>query len=201
MKYQCTKERFLKDIEKHEMKIIKDEGVYRHIRFGRPESGTYCFNLLTWPRHLCITGDMGTWVFSRVEDMFDFFIMSENDFNKENIINPYYWAEKVLSVSKFGGPIKEFSAECFRKEIEDYLFYDFHDREKKEEVWEEIEDQILSYVEDENPQLLYSRVYEFESETGFTFEDFYPDGLIYTHHYIWICYAIVWGIIKYKNKK
>jgi len=84
MEYQCKRERFLKDIKKHELKIIRDDGVYRHIRLKNPDSYAYNFDLITWPGYLCVTGDMGDWIFSRIEDMFNFFIMSDTDFNKKN---------------------------------------------------------------------------------------------------------------------
>ena len=36
MSDQCTEERFLRDVANHEMTIIRDEGVNRHIRFKNP---------------------------------------------------------------------------------------------------------------------------------------------------------------------
>jgi hypothetical protein len=44
---------------------------------------------------------MGCYTFARTEDMFEFFGMSDSDFNKSNIINPEYWEEKIQSNSVF----------------------------------------------------------------------------------------------------
>lgn len=68
-----TEETFLADVAAHQIHVLRDDGVHRHIRFKRP--GTYCmqFDLITWPGYLCYTGDMGTYVFNRLEDMFEFF--------------------------------------------------------------------------------------------------------------------------------
>lgn len=58
------------DTKEHTMRIELDEGVHRSIYFGRQHA--YWFRIITWPRGLCIHGDMGSYVFSRIEDMFDF---------------------------------------------------------------------------------------------------------------------------------
>ena len=69
----CTEQSFLKDVAEHQMTVLRDDGVNRHVQFRRP--GTICmgFELITWPGYLCYTGDMGTYVFRRLEDMFEFF--------------------------------------------------------------------------------------------------------------------------------
>ena len=71
--YACTEARFLGDVDWHVMTVLRDDGVHRHIRLKRPDSGSYWFDLITWPGTLCIDGDCGTYVFRRLEDMFQFF--------------------------------------------------------------------------------------------------------------------------------
>lgn len=73
MNYECTEERFLKDVAKHEMTVIRDDGINRHLRFKNPNDSSYWFDLITWPGTLCIDGDCGTYVFKRTPDMFQFF--------------------------------------------------------------------------------------------------------------------------------
>jgi hypothetical protein len=72
---EITEEVFLKDVEKHEMKVLLDNGLYRHLRFAA--TGQYSWNqwfeIITWPGKLAYSGDMGTYVFERIEDMFEFF--------------------------------------------------------------------------------------------------------------------------------
>lgn len=77
----CTRE--------HEMTVLRDDGVYRHLRFQKPGSWIYGYDLITWPGHLAISGDIGCYVFSRIEDMFDFFV------DRGYGINPHYWGEKL----------------------------------------------------------------------------------------------------------
>lgn len=66
-----VKDRFLRDIQEHELTVIRDDGVYRHLRFQKPGTSVMYFDLITWPGHLCFTGDMGSYLFSRVRDMCD----------------------------------------------------------------------------------------------------------------------------------
>ena len=41
MEYTCTEERFLGDVGTHEMEIIRDDGVNRHLQFRKQDRGTY----------------------------------------------------------------------------------------------------------------------------------------------------------------
>ena len=66
-KQSCTEERFLKDAAAHQMEVLRDDGVNRHLRFKNPESSAYWFEIITWPGTLCIDGDMGTFVFRRLQ--------------------------------------------------------------------------------------------------------------------------------------
>jgi hypothetical protein len=115
-------ERFPRDVAGHQMIPSRDDGLYRHLRFRRvapwvkdgvtqppSRSSSYWFDLVTWPGHLTITGDCGTYTFARTDDMFEFF--------RGQQINPGYWAEKV----KAGGCVSEYSPEQFRAQVMDSL--------------------------------------------------------------------------------
>ena len=45
----CSRERFAKDTAEHKIQVIRDDGVYRHLRFKRTNSNAYYFDLVTWP--------------------------------------------------------------------------------------------------------------------------------------------------------
>lgn len=110
-------ERFPKEVADHELEILRDDGLYRHLRFLRvttdPETGKrskssfYWFDLVTWPGWLTVAGDCGTFVFSRIEDMFEFFRGSR--------INPDYWGEKAQGDLR----LKRYSEERFRQHVLD----------------------------------------------------------------------------------
>ena len=165
MSREFKTETFLRDVSKHEMNIIRDEGVYRHIRFKRPNTSNMYFDIITWPGNLCYTGDMGTYVFSRVEDMMYFFAQGKKD---EVVTNYYYWTQKLLADSIYGNGVSEYEPELFIKNIteefeqwkfdylEDYTDYDDNDNEIipeealefVEEQWERVERKILSASHD-----------------------------------------------------
>ena len=129
----CTEQRFLDDVKGHKLTILRDNGVDRHIRFKRPNGSCYWFDIITYPGRLIIDGDCGTYVFARIEDMFEFFRMRDNDYNKNPnglSINPSYWGEKLRSVSNRGygkGAIKNFSSDKFDRKVKEYFDTHFED--------------------------------------------------------------------------
>lgn len=201
----CTEERFLGDTSKHKMTILSDDGVSRHIRFKEEGDGAYYFDLITWAGHLCVTGDCGTYVFSRLPDMFNFFrapVKHSLD-SAELYIDDGYWAGKLLSVDKHGG-CEEFDKKAFDELVLSY-FNDWKESNKPSikqanEMWLEIENRVLN-EESESEHFAYQSMLEFEHE-GFQFEDWYEYPVTrYTFRFIWNLYAIAWGIKKYDEFK
>lgn len=78
------------NFSKHRLTILRDDGLYRHWRCQAPGTYVYGFDVITWPGHLCVAGDIGAWVFSRIEDMVEFF---EGDNGRVNLS---YWSEKLV---------------------------------------------------------------------------------------------------------
>lgn len=188
MEYDCTLERFLKSVEKHEMRIIKNDGIYRHIRYSEPRTSIEHFELITWPGQLCISGDMGTYVFCRVEDMFTFFR------SKDMAINPGYWHEKMISDSRFVGA-EEFSREVFKNivkgEFRTACRESYIPLNVRADVWMDLSNRVLCA---ETEQDAHQYADSFESN-GFRFCDFWEHDLKkYTYQFIWCLRAIVWGI-------
>jgi hypothetical protein len=198
----AAKERFLKDVAKHQMQILKDDGLYRHIRFRRPNEGTYYFDLITWPGHLCIVGDMQDYLFARNPDMFEFFEEEKCGFDSRYIINPQYWHEKVLASPDRVG-VKEFSQKKFeeavRHHFDSYIEGRILPSEEIDELWSEIQSEVLGNEEHEGEARRRADDFKWKN---FTFGDFWETDLTdFTVHYIWCCYAIVWGIKQYKAHK
>lgn len=94
---QPNEKSFLRDVKDHVMEIRQDDGLYRSIRFQKPGRWTYGFDITTWPGYLCISGDMGCFVFARLPDMFEFFRGQKPHIKGDKTlgINLGYWAEKV----------------------------------------------------------------------------------------------------------
>lgn len=188
---------FESDIAKHEMRIIRDDGVNRHIRFQRP--GTMCmhFDLITWPGYLCYVGDMGCYVFKRLEDMFQFF--------RGHKPNLSYWAEKVEASDKCDG-LQEFSADKFRAAVRDYVEQSIGDDAEwpaelvRAELWSEIEDRVFTSLDNYGEHGALAALGDFEHE-GFRFMDWECQCKEYTHRFVWCCHALPWAIAMYDKAK
>ena len=117
----------------------------RHISFTRNGSSVYRFDLITWPGHLCITGDCGTYVFRRLTDMFEFFRAEGSRTTKKLAINPYYWGEKLESIGTNAG-YREFDSKSFQDRVKSNFeeMWDGEDGAIKNECWIDVEESVLS---------------------------------------------------------
>ena len=108
--YEDELKRFLTNVNEHELTINLDNGLYRDLTIKKEDTVSYHYNITTRPGYLMISGDMGTYVFSRIPDMFKFF---RNDVYE---INAGYWAEKLVADSEY------VKSEVFSpKRVEEYL--------------------------------------------------------------------------------
>lgn len=103
-------ERFAKDTANHVMTVLHDDGLYRHLRFRDPGSSFYWFDIVTWPGSLAIRGDCGGFMFSRTDDMFEFFRRNGNSRG----INPGYWSEKLPDN---GRSVHQYSEDVLRAKL------------------------------------------------------------------------------------
>lgn len=191
---------FLRDVAEHELTVLRDNGADRHIRLRRPDSICMGFDLITWPGHLCFTGDMGTYVFARVPDMFEFFRRNPN--RPAFQISYGYWAEKALAGDKLDG-FTEFSAERFKADVLDQ--YEQHVAEKAAEgesvdpeLLEEIESDVLIHMHD-GDSVAWQALHDFTGPGDFHFdwEDLHQRHHVWTHRFLWCCHAIEWAIDQY----
>ena len=189
---KSIKENFLDDVKNHKMSVMLNNGLHRHLRFRTNNSFIHSFDVVTYPHHLVISGDMGTYVFSRLEDMFEFF-----HYDREP--NFHYWAEKLKA-----GIHEEYSEEKLRKNVNYHLdeFLSYNN-----DITEDDKNQILSDVEDLlNGQdhtfehVVINELMDFHSLGYNIFEDFYQyDNNELTYHYQWCCYAIQHAIKEFSN--
>ena len=185
---EITEESFLNDVKDHKLRVLFDNNMHRHITLARPGSSDMSFEIVTWPGSLCYTGDMGTFVFSRLPDMFVFF-------RKQNI-NLGYWHEKLEAADRRDGST-EYSPEKFRKVIKDIIDNEDDEDGPIDRLRADVEEEILRLAETSEFEVRQAvDNYEFE---GFKFVDFWECNLTeYTGRYIWACYAIVWAIEQYE---
>lgn len=196
-------EEFLKNVSLHKMQVLRDDGLYRHLRFNKGQSSVCWFDLITWPGNLCITGDMGTYAFSRIEDMFSFF---RDERQKEGIsINPGYWEEKVIASCQ--GETRKWSGGAFMASVEKRVVEYAEHHGFSDEDLEDLLADVLGDLEGDQDSAdismsslcSYSRGVDGKSEG--LFEDFEADCMEFTYRFLWCCYAIVWGIGEFQSEK
>jgi hypothetical protein len=204
---ELTPEEFLKDVKDHRLTIIRDDGVYRHIRLSRPGTSCYHFDLITWPGYLCYCGDMGTYVFSRVADMFNFF---RKDSEKMFSIDRRYWAEKCQA--KDGSGIKEFDEDLFNANVMTHLiewirsYRSETTKEQRRDLWDAVVGDVIHADGDSGGHRKQIAANDFHHQISereyFHFTDFWEvDNTRYTHRFNWCCFALVWGIDQYDQSK
>lgn len=207
--------RFLLDTANHRLQIIRDDGLYRHLRMKEPGTSCYYYDVITWPGYLTVTGDMGNWTFSRTADMFDFFGAWEG------VINTGYWSEKLEAGAGCSARellAKEYDHDAFCKSLKESLNEYLEDDQdaELEEDWDDEDDtpdsdkakvrevvRELCRAEFSNDWEAYQAVYEADWPESWSVWDI-CDGLTfktYTSHFRWILFAITWAISKYHNAK
>lgn len=205
----CTLERFQKDTAEHQLTVRLDDGLHRNLRISKPQSSAFHYNITTWPGYLCISGDMGCFVFQGTEDMFTFFR------GKPDEINPGYWQEKVQAGTGYNGAeaiTTEPDFEAYDKRMMEYLDYFIdgldpdveEDAEKIAQATEAVED-FKKYRENSEWDIV-ARINNWDASDagGMELEDFWEGHRSlqkFRFHYIWCCYAIVHAIALYDAVK
>lgn len=187
--------RFPTDIANHEMTIVQDSGLFRHVQFRQPTHVAYWFDITTWPGFLCISGDMGCYVFSRIQDMFEFF-------RGKGAISYGYWAEKLQAVDR-NSPAMEWSKEDFLAYVKDEAaqYADGSSSKFKKRLLATVGEQ-LRFVDCSNRHEAVTAVMAIEIDDHYPFSEFCESSCEdYTHQFIWCCQAIRWGINQYDAAK
>lgn len=190
---------FQEDISKHEMKIIKDDGVYRHIQVSEPGTSFYWFEVITSPRLLTINGDMGTYSFSRIEDMFQFFNKTPGK------INEPYWTQKLVS---FSSPVRKYSPEVFKQVVTEEFNEAFDERADvcavpseeeslRTEGLSRLDSEVLVFADTPETAARYLDKFSYK---GVHFYDTWEwDFEEYDYKYLWNLHAIVWTVNAYNE--
>lgn len=188
-----TEESFLKDVSKHVLTVLHDDGVHRHRSFSQPDSSNMYFSIVTYPHFLVYSGDMGCYVFSRINDMFQFFRGKQEGPLR---INEGYWAEKLEATDRPDGH-REFDPASFKEYVVEWL----NELEANQELRERVDDEILGCVDDGEIRARDALV-GFEYEGRRPFQDSWDHNFDeYTHRFVWCCYALAWGIRQYDSLK
>lgn len=196
--YEQQRKQFEGETSEHVITIIKDDGLYRHIRLGRPGNGSiWSWQLITWPGYLTIVGDIGDgWTFSRLEDMFEFFESSSGD------INPSYWWEKMPHQLRTAA--KHHSSDLLRlRAIEAIRDWELLPADNTKAVMQFQREWAMCYG-DENEERIAVNDFVYKDTDGFEgrfYDTWEWDTQEWDHHFLLALFAIVFGIKKYREEK
>lgn len=181
-------EHFEAERSEHEMKVLLDlapDQPYRHIRFAKPGTGIWSWSLITWPGHLAITGDLQSFTFSRIHDMFDFFRGAN--------INPGYWSEKLVA----GTADTKFTEERYVERVTEAINDSAPTTPDPDAFRAAAHDELLA-TKPTHREEAYDLLLDFEHAGRRPFEDAYEWDLGgYDHHFLLACHAIQYGIRVY----
>lgn len=211
--YSRTRASFQRDTAEHQMDVLLDSGVYRHLRFSNGGSSVYRFDIVTWPGHLAISGDMGAAVFSRLPDMFEFFRTDQRpeDAPDELRVNAGYWAEKCVANN---GEPEEFSSDLFEQIVREHFdsYMEFRDSEEegfeeaRAELWAEIEGELFGMYDSTGDALGAAMSFKSGDKRFGDFNmheawDWGNSVEVYTYRFIWRLYAIAHAVKAYDAAK
>lgn len=194
---------FLHDVSKFKATVLLDQGLYRHLELRHPGTYNHGFDIITWPGSLIIHGDMGTYSFSRVEDMFSFFRC------KDLSINEHYWEEKMTSVDVEGlsaGSSRCFDSDMFLKHVDEYVadwLSENHCSTETAASLKKTTQQAACNIRSENEAFDWLYNYSYETEGQIFSFDCPSEWTVtcHTYRFLWCLYAIVWGIQQYDARK
>ncbi|MEV8474896.1 hypothetical protein [Streptomyces sp. NPDC051173] len=179
-------ERFRSDTSRHQMTVLHNDGLYRHLRFMAPKSSAYWFDLVTWPGSLAIRGDVDGYMFTRLPDMFEFF--------RGDGTNPHYWSEKTE-----GGrsSCTSYSESLFRQLVVEHFVESVRDGDAPRGLGKAVREGILDSGQIHYEDGARAKLDAFEYK-GYVFPDTWDwDFHDYNWSFLWSCHAIVWGIGQY----
>lgn len=219
----CTEASFLHDVRDHKVTIRLDqppvEGAaagYRHLRCQRPGSWCMGFDIVTYPGYLVMSGDMGSWVFTRLPDMLKFFREAGHERKGETLhINLSYWAEKLEAVDKSDG-LMEFDPDLFEQRVREHVAEWLAEQQPDEDDADgsgtpmpsvELPEDLAEAIDDliargsEDGDAAHEALRNFDDERIRFVDTWEWNFDAYTYRFVWACYAIAWAIREYDKAR
>jgi len=202
--YTEIAERFARETAAHEMKVLRDDGLYRHLRFQRPDTSSYAFELVTVPNALIYRGEE-SYVFSRLRDMFEFFRSPAGH------VNPGYWSQKLTSDRDC---VKKYDQALFERLVREHVAEAVEDNPELSSLADAVRGEILESDEigfEDGARDALTRFtfyknpddrWDADKQPDFQFHDTWEwDLRDYDHWFLWACRAIVFGITQYDEAR
>jgi hypothetical protein len=216
MKDQLAKsrQRFDTEVRDHKMKVLRNDKVYRHLRFMNPRNGAYWFELHTGPHFLLFRGDGESYVFSNGDH--DIFSSFRHSLRADGSIHPDpgYWTQKLASAEQAEKWDTDTFSEDLEQHITDMVEQEIVPKKHEARLRAEVENDLM-YEDLHSADLAIKALMEFEfyfderdhydskKQPDFTFEECWEWVTKCTEYdwwYLWALHGIVWGIGQYDRK-
>jgi len=196
-----SRARFKVETKNHKMKVLRNDGIYRHLRFMNPASSSYWFEIHTGPHFLLFRGDGDSYVFSNSDrDMFRSFRDSNPD--------PGYWTQKLSSSEQAEKWDHDVFQEDLAQYITDMVEQDIVPKEHEQRLRDEVELDLM-YEDLHSADLAIKALMEFEfyfeeshqyqqdKTPDFTFDECWEWIARCTQYdwwYLWALHGICWAV-------
>jgi len=201
-------QRFAQETRDHKMKVLRNDKVYRHLRFMDPKNSAYWFEIHTGPNFLLFRGDGDSYVFSNGDgDMFRSFRHSI-DKNGSLHPDPGYWTQKLSSSEQ----AEEWDSDTFQEDLAQYITdmveQDIVPKEHEKRLRDEVESDLM-YEDLHSADLAIKALMEFDfyfnesdrydstKKPDFEFDECYEwisRCTEYDWWYLWALRGICWGV-------
>jgi hypothetical protein len=181
--------RFARDTAKHEMTVLHEDGLYRHLKFMNSENDRWgAFQLITWPYNLVVkTGWTFHFDINATVDMFDLF--RNTSFSGE--INPSYWQEKARAGRD---EIEGFRLDLFEQQVKAHVVAAIREGDAPRGIGAEVTRDIFEWGDITHEAGARKELEDFQYE-GWTFGDTREWNFRdFTPGFLHSCYAIRHGI-------
>lgn len=163
-----------------------NQGLFRHWRCADPDSGNHAFNVTTIPGRIIVTGDNGTMVWERCEDMIPWCRGAINSIE--------YFAEKVPSEI----PTHEWDADVAREWLTERL-REANDNDKpNSDLIKELKRLYRDELHDEANDHSFSHELH---ESGVIDGEDWPDLSNYTSNFLWCREDLKWFLANLPKEK
>lgn len=173
---------FQQESSKHELSVIHEDGLYRHLRMQTPGTGVWSWDIITWPGYLATVGDVANgYLFSRDADMIEFFtrpVYARNYYSDGSPqIDFRYWREKICGPARKS--IYEWDRDKFLAHAREHISNPIYERSSEEQ-----EDLLFSAglveSQEEAYQWIFDHVVDYDEWDMNEFD----------LHFLFTCYAI-----------
>lgn len=108
----------------HELRVLFEDGLHRHLRVQAPGTRMWSWDVTTWPGHLAVSGDVGAgYMFTREPDMLEFFSYAGKSDGHYSDGSPSidfrYWAEKIVGPAR--DTVKVYDSDAFLTRLREHL--------------------------------------------------------------------------------